>query len=208
MPKCGSTTDPCERHTGYPMWLIMTALQRHGRPIQYIRALLSSWVGNLIGALFGSVMFSYLTQELAEEPYKSGLINQINRDVVSSQWHIIFLKAIACGHLVSLAVFFGTQNHDGVSKAIGFHLPFFISITARFPHTVEYMYLAPTAMMLGAPLTVGGFLWKCMLPITLGNAIGGALFLGAYNWWVWMYCEDKGKAIDRWMDTIGGDGRD
>ena len=52
-------------------------------------------------------------------------------------------------------------------------------------------------MILGAPLSVGGDLWKCMLPITLGNAVGGALFVGAYNWWAFMYCEDKSKAKDR-----------
>lgn len=181
----------------------MTALQRHGRPIQYIRAFLFSWIGNLVGALFGSVMFSYLTQEFAEEPYRSGIVNQIKRDVVSPQWHIIFLKAIACGHLVSLAVFIGTQNHDGVSKAIGLHLPFFVSITARFPHTVEYMYLTSIGMMLGAPLSIAAFLWKCMLPVTLGNGIGGALFVGAYNWWVWMYCEDTHEAKDRWAENTG-----
>lgn len=171
------------RYTGYPMWLTMTALQRQGRPGLYIRALLSSWIGNLIGAVFGAVMFSYLTQALAEEPYRSGLIDQLIKDVIASQWHVIFLKAIACGHLVTLAMFFGTQNHDGVSKAIGLHLPFFMSTTARFPHTVEYMYLGSIGMMLGAPISIGAFLWKCLLPDTLGNAVSGALFVGAYNWW-------------------------
>ena len=87
-------------------------------------------------------------------------------------------------------MFFGTQNNDRISKALGLHLPFFISTTARYPHTVEYMYLASIGMMLGAPLSVGAFLWKCMLPITLGNTIGGAVFVGAYSWWVYLYCED------------------
>lgn len=88
-------------------------------------------------------------------------------------------------------MFFGTQNHDGMSKALGLHLPFFISTAARFPHTVEYMYVVMTGMLLGAPLSVGDFIWKCLLPITLGNAIGGAGFTGAYNWWVYMKCEDR-----------------
>lgn len=29
-----------------------------------------------------------------------------------------------------------------------------------------------------------------MLPITLSNAIGGAVFVGAYKWWVYLHCED------------------
>lgn len=87
-------------------------------------------------------------------------------------------------------MFFGTQNRDGISKALGLFLPFFIATTAKFPHTVEYMYLGMTGMMLGAPLSVGGFLYKCMLPITLGNTIGGALLTGLYSWWVLLRCED------------------
>ena len=79
----------------------------------------------------------------------------------------------------------GTQNRDGVSKAIGLYLPFFISTTAEFPHTVEYTYLGLTGMFLGARLTVGMFFWKCLLPVILGNAVGGA-FVGAYNYWVFI----------------------
>jgi len=90
-------------------------------------------------------------------------------------------------------MFFGTQNHDGISKALGLFLPFLISTTAKFLHTVEYMYLGLTGMMLGAPLSVGGFLYKCMLPITLGNTIGGALFTGLYSWWVLLRCGDGEK---------------
>ncbi|KAL8792165.1 MAG: hypothetical protein Q9195_005261 [Heterodermia aff. obscurata] len=191
-----------DRYTGYPMWLAMTALQRQGEPIYYIRCLLISWVGNLLGALSSSFFFSYLTNALAEEPYKSGVVMQVNSDIVESPWHVIFLKSIGCGYLVTLAMFFGTQNHDGISKALGLHIPFFMSITARLPHTVEYMYLSTIGMMLGAPLSVVGFLWKCMLPISLGNALGGAVFVGAFNWYVFMYAENKDKAKDQWANGV------
>lgn len=94
---------------------------------------------------------------------------------------------------VTLAMLLGTQNHDGVSKALALHLPFLMATTARLPHTVKLMYLASVGMMEGAPLSFGGFLWKCMLPITLGNTVGGAVLVGAYNWWVYLHCEDGRK---------------
>ena len=87
-------------------------------------------------------------------------------------------------------MFFSTQNQVGTSRALGVHLPSIPYPTVRFPHTVEYMYLATIGMMLGAPLSVAAFLWKCMLPITLGNAIRGAVFVGVYNWWVYLRWED------------------
>ena len=102
-------------------------------------------------------------------------------------------------------MFSGSQNHDGISKALGLHLPFFVATTIGFPHTVKYMYLASVGMMLGAPLSVAAFFWKCMLPITLGNTIGGAVFVGAYNWWVYLYCED-GESERKGGVSLDGNG--
>ena len=89
-----------ELFTGYPMWLAMTALRRKGEPLQYVKSLLVSWVGNLVGALFSAFFFPYLTRALQEEPYRSGVVAQVTRDIVETPWHVIFVKAIGCGFLV------------------------------------------------------------------------------------------------------------
>lgn len=91
--------DAC-RYTGYPMWLIMTVLQREGKPWVYLRSLLLSWTGSLVGALFTAAVFTYSTQSLTEEPWKSGVIRQVRHDIIDARWHVIFIKAIACGFLV------------------------------------------------------------------------------------------------------------
>jgi formate/nitrite transporter FocA (FNT family) len=115
----------------------------------------------------------------------------ITTDIITQQWHVIFLRSILCGWLVTFAMMLGTQNNDGISKALALYLPFFISTSAKCPHTVEYMYLATTAMFLGSEMTVAMFLGKCLLPITLGNVVGGGVFTGAYSWWVHLYCKDE-----------------
>lgn len=136
-----------------------------------------------------------MTGIISEEPFKSGTVKLVTEDMIEKEWHIIFLRAIFCGFMVTLAMLLGTQNHDGISKALSLHLPFFISTTAKAPHTVEYQYLGAIGMMLGAPMSVGEYFGKCLLPITLGNVIGGSLFTGAYLWWVYIYCKDN-KAND------------
>ncbi|KAK3690619.1 hypothetical protein LTR37_019063 [Vermiconidia calcicola] len=180
-----------ELFTGYPMWFAMTALERSGRPIEYVRGAIVSWVGNFIGAAFFAAVFTHFTEILAEEPFRSGTVHILTEDIIEQKWHVIFLRAIVCGFLVTLAMFLGTQCHDGVSKTIALHLPFFISVAAKCPHAVEYMYLGVIGMLLGSPLSIGGLLWKCLLPITLGNIIGGAVFTGAYMWWVFLVCGDE-----------------
>ncbi|KAI6889773.1 Formate/nitrite transporter, partial [Hortaea werneckii] len=171
-----------ELFTGYPMWLAMTALDRKGFAFEYFRSTLVALAGNFVGAVWWAGMQSYFTETLTEEPWRSRIIEQVDSDITDNKWHVIFLRALGCGFLVTIAMLLGTQNRDGISKALGLHLPFVISTVAKFPHTVEYMYLGTTGMMLGARLTMGQFFWKCMLPIILGNSMGGA-FTGAYNYW-------------------------
>jgi formate/nitrite transporter FocA (FNT family) len=173
---------------------VITALERRGTPMQYIRTGIASWLGNLVGALIFSGLFTYLTEILSEDPFKSGTISMISEDIIEQQWHVIFIRAILCGWLVTFAMVLGSQNQDGISKALALHLPFFISTAAKCPHTVEYMYLGSTAMFLGSPMSVGMFIWKCLVPVTLGNTVGGGLFTGAYSWWVHLHCKDEKAA--------------
>ncbi|KAI7091636.1 Formate/nitrite transporter [Hortaea werneckii] len=189
-----------ELFTGYPMWLAMTALDRKGFAFEYFRSTLVALAGNFVGAVWWAGMQSYFTETLTEEPWRSRIIEQVDSDITDNKWHVIFLRALGCGFLVTIAMLLGTQNRDGISKALGLHLPFVISTVAKFPHTVEYMYLGTTGMMLGARLTMGQFFWKCMLPIILGNSVGGA-FTGAYNYWVFIRrADDKERTNNRnWL---------
>ncbi|GAB1735034.1 hypothetical protein NU219Hw_g104t1 [Hortaea werneckii] len=189
-----------ELFTGYPMWLAMTALDRKGFAFEYFRSTVVALAGNFVGAVWWAGMQSYFTETLTEEPWRSRIIEQVDSDITDNKWHVIFLRALGCGFLVTIAMLLGTQNRDGISKALGLHLPFVISTVAKFPHTVEYMYLGMTGMMLGARLTIGQFFWKCMLPIILGNSVGGA-FTGAYNYWVFIKrADDKERTNNRnWL---------
>lgn len=83
----------------------------------------------------------------------------------------------------------GTQNRDGISKALGLWLPFFISAVCKFPDAVEYMYLSRTGMLRGSKLEVGMFVWKCLVPVMLGNTVGGE-FAGAYNYHMFVIRHD------------------
>ncbi|GAB7359855.1 hypothetical protein MBLNU230_g7383t1 [Neophaeotheca triangularis] len=192
-----------ELYTGYPMWQTMTALSRKHKhtTLNYPRTLLLAWSGNLLGALLVSSLLAYATGSLTSEPHRSGIVEQIHSSVLEPRWHQIFFRAIGCGWLVTAAMFLGSQQHDGVSKSLALHLPFFVATAARWPHTVEYMFLGSVGMMVGGvdeTMGVGVFLWKCLLPVTLGNAAGGAV-TGAVLWWVFVLRRD-----DHALAKIGG----
>lgn len=203
-----------ELYTGYPMWYTITMLEKRGRWIQYIRGPAACWLGDFLGALIVAGLFSVVTGTLTEEPYRSGILSEVRRELVEPAWGLVFLKAIACGWLVTMAMYIGAQQRDGMSRALGYYLPFVISATAKFPHTVEYMYVGMLGLFLqnvgdgstgDIGLTVGMYIWKCLGVIMLGNTVGGSLGSGAYLWWVHLRDMDsKDKA--QFDDTGLGSG--
>lgn len=196
-----------ELFTGYPMWYAVTFLTRRGNILQYIRGPGVCWIGNFLGALIVSGLFSVTTGTLTQEPYRSGLLSQVQEQIVDPPWAIIFLKAIACGWLVTLAMYLGSQQKDGISKALVLHLPFFIATAAQYPHTVKFQYLGLMGLFLndgssavlqdssGASYNFGMYVGKCLVPATLGNTVGGATLTGAYIWYVHLKGRDLAKDV-------------
>jgi formate/nitrite transporter FocA (FNT family) len=52
-------------------------------------------------------------------------------------------------------------------------------------HAVANMLFIPLGMLNGANITVGQFLWNNLLPVTIGNVIGGAGLVGGAYWWIY-----------------------
>lgn len=60
--------------------------------------------------------------------------------------------------------------------------PTFTFFAIGLEHSVVNMYLFPAAVLAGAPVTWGQFLWHNLLPVTLGNTVAGAFFVGMAYW--------------------------
>jgi formate/nitrite transporter FocA (FNT family) len=48
------------------------------------------------------------------------------------------------------------------------------------------MFFIPLGMLNGADVSIGQFLFSNLLPVTIGNIIGGSLFVGAAYWWLYL----------------------
>lgn len=63
------------------------------------------------------------------------------------------------------------------------------------------MYFIPVAIFYGHPdIGVGLYIWKSMIPTTLGNVIGGALFVGGMYWYLYL----TGEGSDDITFNVGG----
>ena len=150
------------------------------------------WFGNLIGAL-GLVVLVFLSHHLDMNDGRIGLsvlntaAGKIRPDFVT-----LFVKGILCNVLVCAAVWLAYAGRSVTDKVVALILPISAFIAAGFEHCVANMYFLPQAWLLvqtgHAPsnfdtsmITISGIIHN-LVPVTLGNIVGGAGFVGAAYW--------------------------
>ncbi len=104
-------------------------------------------------------------------------------------------RGIGCNWLVCLAVWMALAARQIIGKIFAIFFPIMAFVAIGFEHSVANMYFIPTGILLmnGAgfssvpgvdPNILGwiNFLWRNLLPVTIGNIIGGAVFVGMSYW--------------------------
>ena len=104
-------------------------------------------------------------------------------------------RGIGCNWLVCLAVWMALAARQVIGKIFAIFFPIMAFVAIGFEHSVANMYFIPTGILLmnGAGFSsVPGvdpnllswinFLWRNLLPVTLGNIIGGGVFVGMSYW--------------------------
>jgi len=94
-----------------------------------------------------------------------------------------FMKAIACNLLVNAAILLAFSSKNMVGKFFGIWFPIMAFVSSGFEHSVANMYFIPAGIFAGANVTWGQFITWNLIPVTIGNIVGGFLFIGAAYYW-------------------------
>ena len=159
-------------------------------------AMLRNWIivyfGNLVGSL-GLVVLVFFSHHLDMNDGRIWLsilntaVGKIQPDVVT-----LFFKGILCNVLVCLAVWLAYAGRSVTDKIVALILPVSAFIAAGFEHCVANMYFLPLAWLLtqtdhvpanfdASLITVSGIVHN-LVPVTLGNIVGGAGLVGGVYW--------------------------
>ncbi len=156
-----------------------------------VSKLLRNWGWVYLGNLIGSLLYAALFY-LAITSWRTGnggaiadLVKQAAQKKTlayaalgPSGWGTAFVKAILCNWMVTIGAMLALISRSTVGKITAMWLPIMTFFALGFEHSVVNMYLIPSGMMFGAPISVGqAFLWN-LLPVTLGNVVAGALLTG------------------------------
>ncbi len=117
------------------------------------------------------------------------------------------IKGILCNFLVCIAVWISFAAKDAAGKIAGLFFPIMIFVLSGFEHSIANMYYiaaglfaknipvyAQAAAEAGidtGSLTWGNFLVANLLPVTIGNIIGGAVCVGSAYWFIYLKKTEK-----------------
>jgi formate/nitrite transporter len=163
------------------------------------------WVyaGNFAGSLFWALLMVWgpfhkpATHELSAFGQAAVAIAQLKTLSYAAAgaaglW-AAFAKGIACNILVNLAILLGISAEHTSGKILGIWFPIMTFVACGFEHSVANMYFVPAGIMLGAAVSWSQFLKWNLLPVTLGNIVGGFLFVGV----TYSFCFQRELPVSR-----------
>lgn len=136
------------------------------------------WLGNFVGCVAIAYFLAYLTNLTASAPYSTALEAIAVAKTTASPW-VVILKGIGANWCVCLAVWLALSGRRLGEKLLACEIPVMAFVALGFEHCVANMFFLPLAMMQGADVSIITMLTANILPATIGNIIGGALFVGA-----------------------------
>jgi formate/nitrite transporter len=156
-----------------------------------VSRLLRNWGWVYLGNLIGSLLYAALFY-LAITSWRTGnggaiadLLKQAaQRKTLAyaalgpSGWGAAFVKAVLCNWMVTIGAMLALSSRSTVGKIVAMWLPIMTFFALGFEHSVVNMYLIPSGMMFGAPISVVQALFWNLLPVTIGNILAGTLLTG------------------------------
>ena len=153
-----------------------------------IKTLIKVWVLSYLLNFVGTQLIAYVFVAETGLLYGDSLEylynytdKKMNQDFLS-----VFIKGVGANWLVCLGMWQGYAAKDVVGKCIGIWIPVMIFVTLGFEHSIANMFFIPTAIYMGSSITWGEFIINNLIPATIGNIIGGVVFVACAYWFVYM----------------------
>lgn len=165
------------------------------------RHLLRNWLVVYIANFAGAAATAALVVWSGQLKSGDGAIGARAQAIAQTKESLAFGEAVASGVLanclVCLAVWMTLSARTLIDKIAVIVPPIAAFVAAGFEHSVANMYFFPVALLhddwdssaadAGASnVTMDGFLIDNLLPVTIGNVIGGALLVGLVYWFVYL----------------------
>lgn len=149
-----------------------------------VKGLLRNWIlvylANFAGSLFLVALVYYSGLWKGQE--MSQAIVGIAASKVNMTFPEAFCRGIGCNWLVCLAIWLSLAGEKPISKIAAILFPIMAFVALGFEHSIANMFFIPLGLVVKdgpiANLSWGGFLLRNLVPVSLGNIVGGGIFVG------------------------------
>ncbi|PJC87449.1 formate transporter FocA [Vibrio sp. HA2012] len=195
---------------------VLTSIACANREIS-VKKMLSIWgkvyIGNFIGALF--LLFIVSVAALYQSGHGEWGLNALN--IAQHKLHHTTAQAFAlgvlCNLLVCLAIWLTFSTGNALAKAFMVILPVAMFVSSGFEHCVANMFMVPLGIVIQstapesfwqavgatpaqyADLNLPHFITANLIPVTLGNIVGGAVLVGLANWTIFSRPQLKASSV-------------
>jgi len=174
-----------------------------------LQRLLRNWTIVFCGNLAGSLAMVFLLSQSGQWTAAGASVGVEALMIANGKVNLTFLQALSrgilCNILVCLAVWLCFSGRSVTDKVLAIIFPITAFVALGFEHSVANMYFVPAGLVLKhntqvlsaaegllgqvpdlSRLTISGFLVRNLLPVSLGNIIGGGLLVGIIYWFVYL----------------------
>ena len=156
-----------------------------------VPAMLRNWgwvyLGNLAGSLFYALLFYWAVTSCGAG--SSGAVGELVKVAAQKKttaymtlglrgWETALVKGVLCNWMVTLGAVLAMASRSTVGKVVAMWLPIMTFFAQGYEHSIVNMFLIPTGMLFGAPVsTLQWWFWN-QIPVTVGNLLSGVLLTG------------------------------
>ncbi len=166
---------------------------------QLLRNWLIVFSGNFVGALGIVLLVSISGHWHIGDDALANKALAIANAKVNLTWLEAFSRGVLCNILVCLAVWLCFAGRTVVDKVLAIIFPVSAFVAMGFEHCVANMFFIPAGLVIkqmgfdgvsatlaSEQLTVMNFLTDNLVPVTLGNIVGGSVFVGLFYWFIYL----------------------
>lgn len=164
------------------------------------RQMLRSWVFVFFGNLAGALAIVAMVYFSGHWFNGSSAVGAKALSIANHKVNLTFMQAFAsgmlCNILVCLAIWLCYSSRSVTDKILSILFPITAFVAMGFEHSIANMYFIPAGLLLKSNpkvvallegvdlsnLTLSGFMISNLLPVTIGNMVGGAIFVGTIYW--------------------------
>jgi formate transporter len=186
----------------------LIAMAWAGRKVSTAR-MLRNWTIVYAGNFVGAIATAGLLFVSKQYTFGKGAVGEQALTTATAKTGLGFVQAIAlatlCNALVCLAVWLAYSARSVADKILAIIGPIAAFVASGFEHSVANMYFIPMGLFVKtndafvaahpvdglSHLTWGRFLYANLLPVTIGNVIGGAVMVGVVYWFVYLRGQEE-----------------